>query len=81
MPPHFLLRPSVGMLSDVVGAGAGGVDFATKPTLLDVVTEEAFGHGGAANVAETHGQHIQGACSCAQDGTKKPPQLRGLDRL
>ena len=78
MSPHFLLGPSVGALSDVVGAGSGGVYFATNATLLDVVAEEAFGHWGATNVSQAHGQHIRwGIAHGTNMAQKKAPAEAG----
>jgi hypothetical protein len=78
MPPHFQLGPSVGALSNVVGAGSGGVHFATNSTLLDVVAKEAFGHGGAANIAQAHGQHIRRGIAHGNNmAQKKDPASAG----
>ncbi len=68
---HFRLRTRVGRFAVVVAVGARRVDLDAEAFGLDVVTQQALGHGRAADVSEAHGEDAgrgsggHGQCVCA----------------
>lgn len=58
-------RPRIGLLADVVGSRAAGIDggeVGCEAVCVDSVFEGAFGHRGSADVPETAEEDGYGAC-------------------